>query len=223
MKTLIVCSLLLSPLVGQSQDGSFELKRNILKVAPQQFRVKSLKLGVEHLNSNRDRSYSLYVTLRKEKNNQGEYPTGYDGLGGEFQYRAYLKPLKEYSNHNNKKYDQGIYLAGFIQGNGFSGDQFYPDSQYDQVTNTYSTTVYHTHQRISNWATGVMIGLQHTFWKLLSVDVYAGGGVQWSDISQSGSLPPYYGFYYINPGYDYSEPGFQGILPKVGLQIGIGL
>lgn len=215
---------MLFPLLSYSQEtDNFELKKNVLKIVPQQFRVKSLKLGVEHFNSTRNRSYSLYVTLRKEKNNQGEYPTGFDGLGGEFQYRTYLKPLKEYTNHNNKKYDQGIYLGGFIQGHGFSGDQFYPDTQFDQVTNTYSTAIYHTQQNVANWATGITIGLQHTFWKLLSIDVYAGGGIQWSDISQSGSLPPYYGFYYINPGYDYLEPGFQGILPKIGAQIGIGL
>ena len=224
MKIGTVVLLTFLPLLSYGQEpDNFELKRNLLKFAPQQFRVKSLKLGIEHFNTSFNKSYSLYFIIRKEKNNQEDYPTGYDGAGIEFQYRAYLKPLQYYTNGDKKGYSQGIYLGVFPRGNSFNGDQFYPYSEYDQAGNIIYS-VYQTQEKTSNWGTGLIIGLQHVLWKIITVDLYAGGGVQWSDIKKSGSLPPNYTLYYFyNGGHERYDPGFQGILAKFGAQIGISL
>ena len=222
MKFLFFLAGIILPLFLHGQDSDpVGPKRNVLKIAPQQFRVKSLKLGVEHFNASFTHSYSLYATIRKEKDNQIDNPVGYDGLGGEFHYRTYLKPLKSYATRNNKTYTQGIYLSGFIQGHAFSGDQYYQFREFDSNSGEIFTTEYRLHESIGNWATGFTIGLQHVFWQILTVDVYVGGGIQWSDVISSGTLPPNY--FFTSPTYDYEDPRFNGILPKVGAQIGIGL
>ncbi len=227
MKAPTALILFLVPILSFSQNThDSALKRNVLKVAPQQFTVKSLKLGIEHFNKAFNKSYSLFLIARKERNNQSQFPSGYDGLGGEFQYRTYLKPLASYQNRNGKDYDQGIYLSGYIQGNAFSGDQSYWYSYVDQTTGGYFVAPFNRHLSIGNWGTGFTIGLQRVLWEILTIDAYLGGGIQWSDVNGEAYGPPPINYKPENseyPSYNYSDPEFQGILPKAGIHIGIRL
>ncbi|HCM77463.1 MAG TPA: hypothetical protein DIS90_13850 [Cytophagales bacterium] len=227
MKTPTALLLLLVPVLSFSQNpDDSDLKRNVLKIAPQQFAVKSLKIGVERFNSGFNKSYSLYLTFRKEKSNELQFPAGYDGLGGEFQYRTYLKPLASYQNRNGKGYHQGIYLSGYVQGNAFSGDQFYLYSYVDPTTGGYFVAPFNRRVSIGNWGTGFTIGLQSVLWEVVTLDAYVGGGFQWSDVIGERYGPPPLNYdpeYSLNTTYNYSDPEFQGVLPKAGIHIGIRL
>lgn len=224
MKTLTALLLLVPVLSFSQHPDDSDLKRNVLKIAPQQFAVKSLKIGVERFNSRFNKSYSLYLTARKEKSNELQFPAGYDGLGGEFQYRTYLQPLASYQNRNGKGYHQGIYLSGYIQGNAFSGDQFYLYSYVDPTTGGYFVAPFNRHVSNGNWGTGFTIGLQRVLWEVVTLDAYVGGGFQWSDvIGERYGPPPLNSEYSLNTTYNYSDPEFQGVLPKAGIHIGIRL
>lgn len=227
MKTPTALLLLLVPVLSFGQNpGDSVLKRNVLKIAPQQFAVKSLKIGIERFNSAFNKSYSIYLIARKEKNNEFQFPEGYDGLGGEFQFRTYLKPLATYHNRNGKGYDLGVYLSGYIQGHSFSGDQFYLYSVVDQTTGGYFVAPFTRHVSIGNWGTGITIGLQRVLWEIVTLDAYVGGGFQWSDVTGAGYGPPplnYHAENYGNTANNFSDPEFQGILPKAGVHIGIRL
>jgi len=226
MRTCLFVLSFLTPCISFSQNPDHSaFKRNILKIAPQQFAVNSLKIGVERFNTSLSKSYSLYVTVRKDKGNQIQFPTGFDGLGGEFQYRAYLKPLATYLNLEGKAYTQGVYLSGYVQGNSFSGDQFYPYSHFDQNTGSYIVEPFNRHLSIGNWGAGFTIGFQRVLWEIIILDAYIGGGMQWSDVIGQTYGPPstYYPEYFFSPNYNFTDPEFNGILPKAGIHIGIAL
>ncbi|MEZ4972029.1 MAG: hypothetical protein R2820_01895 [Cyclobacteriaceae bacterium] len=218
---IIFISALLPVLAGAQVDPQIRLKNNVFKIAPQQFRVKSLKIGLEHINSHHTRSYSVYAIVRKEKNNQLEFPVGYDGLGGEFSYKIYLKPIGEYSTRKGKSFIQGIYVSGFVQGHSFSGDEHYRYVDFNTNTNQPIVTNYEIHESVANWGTGFTIGIQQVFWQILTVDAFVGGGIQWSDVIRTGNEPPQN--LYVSPSYSRDDPRFNGILPKVGVQLGVML
>ena len=67
-------------------------------------------------------------------------------------------------------------------------------------------------------AFGLAIGIQQIFWKVLSFDVFVGAGYQVSDKKIKGDASDWYSDYY-----DFTDPGYYGILPKIGLHLGLTL
>jgi len=145
---------------------------------------------------------------------------GYNGLAGELQLRKYISPLKSYTSKNNKVYHQGVYGAAYLQGGSYSGQFTDPYTYYDFNTGTYLTQAQNNYKvAVGNWGFGFTIGYQKTLWEVIFMEAFIGGGIQFSDKTVSGGTP--------NPN-DYSydgiiDPSYEGILPKIGLQIGIGL
>ena len=227
MKVILsVLLLLVSIAVAGQSDEILTPPRALFKVAPQNFIANTLKVGVEVFNKTRSKSYSLYLYGRLDSDNNANQPNYYGdyyykGLGSEFQYRKYISPIKSYSTRRGKNYLQGIYVSGYLQGASYVNDGDFIFSSYDQNTGQRSQTLITINETTRNGGTGFTIGVQRTLWNVLFIDAYVGGGVQWSDVNKTitPSIPvnAYYGYYFI------TDPGYQGIMPKFGLQLGIAL
>lgn len=216
--------LLSTPALCQDIE-SLPLPRALFKVTPQNFAENTLKIGTEIFNKSRTKSYSLYVYGRFDGNTSSQpYYYGddyYKGLGGEFQYRKYISPLQNYTTRKGKTFLQGIYVSGYLQGASYKNEGEFIYYSYDPSTgqqNNYRVTL---EESIGNWGTGFTIGVHRTLWKVLYIDAYIGGGIQWSDVIRmsnsnlnSFNYSSYYGI---------TDPAYQGIMPKFGLQLGIAL
>jgi hypothetical protein len=218
-------SLLSIVAVGQA-DEILTPPRALFKLVPQNFVENTLKVGVEVFNGNRSKSYSLYLYGRLDNDNNANQPNYYGdfyykGLGSEFQYRKYISPIKLYTTRKGKNYLQGIYVSGYLQGASYVNDGDFIFSSYDPNTGQRSQTLITINETTSNIGTGFTIGVHRTLWNVFFIDAYIGGGVQWSDVNRTTtpSIPinGYYGYY------DITDPGYQGIMPKFGLQVGIAL
>ena len=221
----VLLSILSIAVLGQSEEISAP-PRALFKLVPQNFLENTLKVGFEVFNKNRSKSYSLYLYGRLDNDNNAKQPNYYGdyyykGLGGEFQYRKYISPIKSYTTRRGKNYLQGIYVSGYLQGACYLNNGDFIFSSYDSNTGQLSQTLITINESIYNVGTGFAIGVHRTLWNVLFFDAYVGGGVQWSDVNRttSPSIPAsgYPGYY------DITDPGYEGIMPKFGLQLGIAL
>lgn len=215
---LLLTCVCLSAGVAVAQESEV-ISRTIFKLSPQHFTESSLKGGIEHFNKAHSVSVVVFITGRMEKNEDSYYGDGYDGLAGELQLRRYISPMKAVTLKNNKVYHRGIYGAVYVQGGSYSGD-FKREYSYYDLNGVMVNEVYYDYEdHIGNWGGGITIGYQQTLLQVIFVEVFVGGGLQFSDRITTGKLPatPDYSFY------DYKDPYYRGILPKIGFNIGIGL
>lgn len=224
MKRIVTLLILISR-VAFGQEESVEYpSRTVFKLSPFHFTQNTLKVGIEAFSEDRTKSLNIYAGVRTSTENTSDLYTtdrGYDGVLGELQYKKYVSPLKEYTSRKNRTYVQGIYAGVFVQGGAYSGNRHYVEYNFDPVTQVATNVEYRYKEDAWNAAIGFTLGAQRVFWNLLFVDVYIGGGLQIADGTKTGPVPqgnPYY--YYHNTSYD---PPYEGIIPKIGIQIGMGL
>ena len=192
----------------------------IFKISPQHFISNQLKIGVERFNASHSRSFVLCLNGTLGNNDHEYYDyRNYNGFGGELQYRKYLCPFKIYKTRNGREFYQGIYFAGFAQGGHYAGNLREQHYSYDPVTQNYTVQTYDYKDDVGNWAAGFTFGVQRTLWQTLFIEAFIGGGLQFSDRILSGQVPGY--TYYYSPGI--TDYAYKGVLPKAGLQLGIGL
>lgn len=227
MKAPLFTLLLIAPFSGFCQDDGILLPpRMLFKTAPQSFVTKSLKIGVEVFNKSHNKSYSLYLTGRMDGQNGSPvlyyYDDFYQGLGAEFQYRKYLNGFKNYQSKRGKNFLQGIYLAGYLNGSSHSNKGEFSTTHYNPNTGQHTVTSYYMEDYILNWGAGFTIGFHRTFWKVLFFDAYLGGGFQLSEIDRNPDLqiPTEY---YFSSYQGITSPGYQGIMPKFGIALGVVL
>jgi len=196
------------------------LSRTVFKLSPQHFIHNSLKAGIERFNADHSGSFAVFITGRMENNREYIYDReGYNGMAGEVQFRKYISPMKLRTSRKNNTFHQGIYGAAYIQGGTYSGGFEDNYSVYDPNTGTYAQTYYRYTERITNGGVGFTIGYQKTLWQVIFLEAFVGGGVQFSDINISGNRPEDPFYYYSG----ITDPSYRGILPKIGLHIGIAL
>jgi hypothetical protein len=196
------------------------ISRTIFKLSPQHFIHNSLKAGIERFNTTHSGSFAFFATGRLENADNAFLPEGYDGLAGEIQFRKYISPMKLRTSRKNNTYHQGIYGAAYLQGGSYSGGFSDEYSFYDPNTGQYVTQYnYSFKESVTNYGFGFALGYQKTVWQVVFLEAFVGGGIQFSQRTISGNKPEQ-GFF----GYSgIADPGFEGILPKIGLHIGIGL
>lgn len=225
MRIIASWVLLLGSISAFSQDEqTLTTPRALFKVVPQSFAINTLKIGAEFFNKNRSKSYSLYLYGRFDSNNSNQtYYYGdefYKGLGGEFQYRKYIGPMKSYVTKRNKNYLQGIYVSGYVQAASYKNEGEFIYYNYDPNTGQQNNYRIVVEESIGNWGTGFTIGVHRTLWSILFIDAYIGGGIQWSDTIHM-STPALPNSYYSYSGI--TSPNYQGIMPKFGIQLGVVL
>lgn len=214
--------VLRASLAGAQDAPDVPITKTVFKLAPFHFTQNTLKVGIENFNIDRSNSTSFYVGVRTNSNASEDVynDNGYDGLLGEIQLKKYVSPIKAYTSKRNNTYKQGIYVGVFGQGGTYKGDHTYTEFNYDPITMTSTNINYKYSENVSNAALGFTLGVQRVLWDILFVDVYVGGGMQVAKTSTSGQIPPDNLFYNYHTPFD---PTYKGIIPKIGIQIGIGL
>lgn len=202
-----------------AQDVSPLRSRTLVKISPQHVVVNTLQMGTEHFTSNFARSLAFDVGIRYH----GQFLDTEDlierGVDLGFQYRTYIRGLASVTTHRKRTIVQGIYAGPFVHGGMV---------RRRQITGFYSTyiggvTPPRFEQRIDRndfeeyfFATGFTVGVQRIFWNVLAVDVFAGGGMRWSQVQfLAPQQRP------LNT--DVITPGYQGIFPRIGFKIGVAL
>jgi hypothetical protein len=212
MKRLVFVSFFASAVIiasAQEQPGpEFQIPRTLIKLSPLQLFNNTLELSVESFNPAFSKSFQASVGLRSSSS---DYSNG-KGVSVEVGYRKYVSPMK-YITRKQRTFYQGIYYSLFVNGNYFKGDE--TDAYYyDPNTGQYSNSIYT--EEIYSISPGFIIGLQKTLWKVIFLDMYVGGGIRFTDVSRSGDTQ-YRTYYTI------TDAGYEGIYPKIGVKIGVGL
>jgi hypothetical protein len=221
MKKMIISAILSICMVSAyGQETDEPLSRTIFKLSPQHFIHNSLKAGIERFNKTHSGSFVFFITGRLENEDHSFNREGYDGLAGEIQFRKYISPMKVRTSKKNNVFHQGIYGAAYLQGGSYSGEFSESQAVYDPVTGQYVQQSQYTYKEsVGNYGFGFTIGYQKTLWQVVFLEAFVGGGIQFADRIITGNKP--------EPDFfDYSgiaDPGYKGILPKIGLHIGIGL
>jgi hypothetical protein len=221
MKKLLTLLVLTTTLVQGQENPS--ISRTVFKLSPFHFTQNTLKVGIENFNPDFTKSISIYAGVRTSPNNNADIyynEDGFDGVMGELQFKKYVSPLKEYTSRRNNTYVQGIYAGVFLQGGSFSGDRHFTEYNYDPNTGNSTMVEYSYNEEVWNGAIGFTLGAQRVFWNTLFVEVYIGGGLQIAESTITGPLPPNNNYYYYN---NSLQPSYKGIIPKIGIQIGMGL
>lgn len=219
--------LVLSSVAGFSQqDESLIPPKVLFKISPQHFAINTLKVSAEFFNKDKNKSVSIFAYGRFDADTNSEpYYYGdarYKGLGGEIQYRKYISPIRAFTTRRNRNYLQGIYVGGYAQGASYANNGEFVNYSFDPNTKQYVQSTGTINESIGNWGTGFTIGVHRTIWSVLFIDVYVGGGIQWSDIIRTVTPPTSNNSDYYYYG-GIISPGYQGVMPKFGLLLGVAL
>lgn len=216
---LLICAVLCLSFSAHAQETETP-SRTIFKLSPQHFIRNSLKAGIERFNENHSGSVAFFVTGMMAQD-QNSFRDQYNGLAGELQLRKYISPMKSVTSRNDRVYSQGVYGAAYLQGGSYSGN-FKEENHYTDPTtgNPATQVLYDYKENVGNWGFGFTLGYQKTLWQVIFLEAFVGGGVQFSDRTVSGFMP---NTYYFGGDDGIVDPAFRGILPKIGIHIGIGL
>jgi hypothetical protein len=224
MRTLLLfCFLASISLDGWSQDAVQPLpSRNVFKFSPV-LSGYGARFGLERFDKKFSRSMSLLLSGTWVGTNQDKFISHYDkrGLSAEAQYRWYFRPMKESTTRRGTEITKGMYLAGFGKSRYEKRDFAGADYNYNPNTGIRSfTDFYEYNVEYVNISTGVYLGYQIKFLHVMVFDIFGGAAIQFSHIDVIGEMPA------LNHSVDdsgFSAPGYQGFLPKIGMQIGFFL
>jgi hypothetical protein len=211
MRITIALLALFAASVSCAQDTDtrdFTMPRSLIKISPFQFFANTLELGVESFNASYSRSFQATVGFRT---GSGFYDEG-KGIHLEFAYRKFVTPM-ELRNRRSNDFYQGIYYSFYAGTSYFEGENtsysYYDPNTGQVLMSQYSAT-------IVSLTPGFTLGLERTFWRVVILDVYVGGGIRLSKADYSGSNYDIYDS-------DVFDPAYDGIYPKIGAKIGVKL
>lgn len=221
----ILLSIISIPAFCQDSE-ELSVPRALFKTTPQSFLTNTLKVGVEVFNKTRTKSYSLYLSGRLDGDNGAPafyYEDDfYRGLGGEFWYRKYLNGFSVRKTKRDREFIHGVYVAGYLTGGSYVNKGEFTTNHRDFNTGQVTSTSYYVDDNILNVGTGFTIGYHRTLWKTLFLDIYIGGGAQISEIDRKYD-PITSSDYYYSSYNGIASPGYQGIVPKFGIALGVAL
>ena len=188
-------------------------QERLIKISPFHFLDGTFYLSYEKMLKN-DNSYSLSAGYNLTDNGD-QY-----GWMGELQLRRYV--VKPKINNSSDSPLAGIYAGIYANSKYFlQQDEWYNDSwiiepYYDIEGNYvngegYSYEIVKQEYDIKQIEGGVLLGLQMIFSYNFTFDFFIGGGLRVSDIDNKP----------INLLFNSLERGYTGIVPKIGLELGI--
>lgn len=194
--------------------------RTLFKVSPQHFIASTLQVGIEHFNTDFSKSWNFSIGLRNQGNNQNTYNDEVRGGELDLQYRRYVRPFQTFTSRRNRTYAQGIYVGPFLNGGFYTVDNRYTSTwTYTNSTgqSVTQTDTYGSEYETQHLAAGFTIGLQRTFWEVLTLDAFVGGGLRATNLRMisSGDRNNIYN--------GLLDPAFSGIFPRIGFKVGIAL
>lgn len=181
--------------------------KNIIKLSPFHFVEGTFLLSYERML--RDQKSSLMLSAGLHSRTARDFSTGNAnpefGVQEELQYRLYVVPPQ-----NRSKNGRGFwYFKGFYAGPYLSHRLLQRTvAVWDWILQQNTAQ----NENMNEVAGGVVLGLQIAMGNRFFMDFYTGGGIKRSfgQIRQTSFIPV-------------TEPGYNGVYPKIGFQIGIGL
>jgi len=221
MKTRFVSLALLVSAMAVAQSPAPPLpSRTLLKLSPQHFVASTLQIVVEQFNPDFSRSWNVSIGVRYQENNrgqgrehQGEYIQGADV---NIQYRFYVRPIQIVTSPKNRQFAQGLYVGPFLNAGMYEVD----DEGYRMSSSSpgnFSRTAWGNRYNTRHLAGGLTVGLQRTFWKVMMVDVFAGGAFRYCDVEMVSNQVS------TERAIGVLHPGFHGFFPRIGFNLGITL
>lgn len=210
--TLLLLSLLPLGLFAQEPPKravqTFEPVNNIIKLSPFHFAEGTFLLSYERMLG-AEQSSGLMLSAGLHSKTTRNYSTGdyrpEFGFQEELQYRFYVVPPST-NSHNGRGF---WFFKGF-----YAGPYAYHRSLQRTVAvwDVILQQNVDEEEKINEVAGGVVLGVQIALGNKFFMDFYSGGGIKRSfgDIRDTE---------YISV----IEPGYNGVYPKIGFQIGIGI
>ncbi|MEL6560091.1 MAG: hypothetical protein AAFQ94_18015 [Bacteroidota bacterium] len=214
--TIVLSLGCLSSSFAQDSDtdtGTEELTpvKSIIKLAPFQFVDNTFFLSYESFNQDFTKSFNVGLGFKTASDfNEEEL-----GFKYEVQYRFYVNGFKPYTpKRKEASYRRGIYASVY-----FSGLYTQIESEFSTFDPVGNFSTFRTNERTINaFNPGVTIGIQRSVWDILYLDFYVGGGVRFASVRDSDDLFPDNRFEFQ----DIYDTDYEGVFPKIGINVGIG-
>lgn len=196
---------------AQSEENEIPLPSRIIKMNPWEFIDNTFFIEVEKFNQQSNESWNFGLGLK----------SGYDWYGGnelgaklELAKRFYIKGL---SAHVPKK-DRSPYLVGVFAGFYLRGAYTYKEQEESLWDDGLQDYIEETNERaVYSVFPGVLLGVTRTFWDILFIEGYVGGGVRYAFYEDSNPDFNNYDEVY----YDLAEEEYRGVAPNIGMKVGV--
>lgn len=209
MKYLIIVLFSFIFTCGNSQ---INYRLNSIKISPVEFTKAEFQISYERYFGNRSSSIVISPSVILKDS----YDESKAGLQGMIQYRFYLTHF----NKSESKTFLGLHNYGFYSGVYALYMDYAEDYQiglYNQDTQEYE--MHNLHKESNSIEGGAIVGLQVDITERIVMDFYVGGGIRKTDLSddltQEQRDQGYYQYYGV------LDPEYQGVKPRVGLQLGM--
>jgi hypothetical protein len=197
------------------------LPRHILKLPPLHFTRSTFTLRYERLNSSLSRSLQFGLDLTTMESSWNDYIEM--GWGGDIEYRIYAGGFKQGTTQKGQTYGQGVYFAPYAKGEFFNTEEeYWGEGRQDPNTGQWVNSQGTIERKIMAFTPGAVIGWQRSFWSVLHLDIYLGGGIRYTseernftDGQPAGALSFHYSGLW--------DRGYSGVVPRMGFNVGIGL
>lgn len=215
MNKLLIFTISLFLLTNSSSLFSQEKeKSNALKISPIQFGKSFFEIGYEFGINGGKSAIQITPMIMLKRNDFEEF----SGIQGELQYRNYLKRIDLEDTRAWHFTDIDLYAGAYALGLTYQEETMY--SNWDPVTQMEFRDP--IKDEIFAAEGGVFVGVKFVFSKRLCLDLLAGGGVRYSDITtenlNGGPIPMYHNSYS-----EVFDIGYYGVKPRLNLQLGIVL
>ena len=199
--------------------SDMQIPSTILKFSPQHLIRGGLWMSGEFINQDQKKAHQLGLEImyRQPTDNYNGITKGI-GFTAEYQFKYYLNRFHVEKSLTGKQSANGYYVGMFGQFGQYDEKSRYTSfvtgnppqqSSYVEKTNEVKTTAVYP---------GFVIGLQKSLGESFYVDFYAGAGMRVSNSTVKID----------DPSFDYKQsPGayfiyHNGLLPKIGMTIGVG-
>jgi len=184
--------------------------------------LQSFEVGFERMDDNFTNSFAIFtgVSYRDQADNfGGNNDQQYLGLKLNVQYRFGIVNQPKARIRRNQKITQQnlfVYLSPYVTAkygsNNSRTDQFLPDPNNPNGPFILQTIT--TKRQGGAFAGGVAVGGRWTFGKRFDMDVFLGGGFQYSTSNQRLNI-------FLNDQFDVYRVFYSGIVPTLGYSLGI--
>lgn len=196
-------------LFGQSDHFN---NKNAVKISPVEFSKAEFQIAFERYFGDRSSSITISPSIILKENNF-ESIEGFQ-IGG--QYRIFLSHLRSDSRsvflgfHNI-----GLYTGLYAQYQDYKKD--YKFTWWEMGTNVEQNQEFT--KKVSAIEGGAIIGVQIDVTKRILIDFYVGGGIRYSDFTDSKDGVVDESYYYEE--YGAFDPEYKGVKPRIGFQLGV--
>lgn len=210
MKYLLLVLVFLSPQLCLSQSTHFD-QRNAVKISPVEFGNAQFEMAYERYFGDRTSSLMLAPSIYLKEDARASK----EGYQLAAQYRVYLSHLRS----DQKDVFMGLYNVGFYAGVYALYLDYQEDYQYSWWDNGVgeSKTADVT-KNVSATEGGALLGVQFDITNKILIDFYIGGGVRYSDFTDTRDEIVSPDEYYDDV--SVFDPEYKGVKPKIGFQLG---